>query len=61
MAAMLHLSFGAAMAADTTEAQQTQSPVIKTPENPPKPKEETPSTSTPKSTTATTEEPDCNN
>jgi hypothetical protein len=55
---MLHLSFGAAMAADTTEVQQAQLTAANTQE-PQKPKEET--TSPPQSTTATKEEPDCNN
>jgi len=58
MAAMLHLSIGIAVAADTTEAAQPTT--TNTPENPSKPKEDTPSTSSSKNTTPSKEEPDCN-
>jgi len=61
MAAMLHLSFGAAIAADTTESQQVQPTATSTPENSSNPKEALPSTNTSQSTTTTQEEPDCNN
>ena len=67
MAAVLHLTFGIAMAADNTETEQAKPAVTTNPENQSKPKEviaDTPpsqdNAAKPKEEPAKTQEPECN-
>jgi hypothetical protein len=57
MAAVLHLTFGTAMAADNTEVQHAEPTAVNAPENQSTPREEATQDSSQSNTPATQEEP----